>query len=259
MADSVRADGGGSPSRAAVAVLGPLQVALPDGSLVSPGRLRTRKTRHLLRLLALADGKPLRGAGLIELLWPDVPPERARASLRTAASQIRTVLGRQWLVREPTGLALHGVEVDAVRFEDLSARARSLATDGDVEQAFAAARAALALYRGDVAEDEPDLPPLQVTQERFRLLRVMTLFCAAESALAIGRSDDAIDAATTILQDDPASERACRIVMEAAHRQGDTTRALRAFTACRQALAEELGTQPSAATEQLYLRLLSDR
>ena len=86
-----------------IEVLGELVVRRRDGTVVGHDEWRTGQTRDLLRLLALSNGRRLRRSSIAEQLWPHVAPERARASLRTAGSQIRRAIGSDCLIRHGDG------------------------------------------------------------------------------------------------------------------------------------------------------------
>ena len=87
-------------------MLGPLLVRREDGSKVGDEEWRTSKTLDLLRLLALHNGEAVPVRTIVDLLWPGVPESRGRASLRTAASQLRKSLGDNCLERRIGGLVL---------------------------------------------------------------------------------------------------------------------------------------------------------
>jgi SARP family transcriptional regulator, regulator of embCAB operon len=114
-----------------IRMLGGWQVLQADGSPVDAAAGRTGKTMDLLRLLALDNGKPVRPEGLMGKPWPDAPPERARASMRSATCQIRRAVGPSCVVRRLGGLVLEDAWVDAVEvFETHRARlAHELGTD----------------------------------------------------------------------------------------------------------------------------------
>src|SRR3954449_558089 len=105
-----------------VCVLGDLRVTRRDGTDVRVEEWRTGKTRDLLRLLALGNGRPLRADRLTELLWPDVPTHRARNRLRTAASQIRVTLRDRSVEWHADGYLLKDAVVDAHQFAAMAAR-----------------------------------------------------------------------------------------------------------------------------------------
>lgn len=242
-----------------IGLLGTLRVRRADGSQVDPREFRTCKTRHLLRLLALQDGKPVRAAVLTELLWPDVVEDRARASLRTAASQLRKVLAENRVLRVGDGLALVGVEVDALEFERETRRARTWFAAREDVAGLDGARSALARYAGDLADDEPGLDPLHSAGERLALLRRELMLDAAGAAVRVGRSQEAIELAGDVAEMDPACERACCVLIDAHLRLGERASALRAYERCRRSLVEELGVEPLPRTQRRYLQLLDDQ
>ena len=110
--------------RIEIRLLGPLRVRRSDGSLVDPHEWRTRKTAELLMLLALHAGEPVPADRLLEALWPDAPPDRGRASLRTALSRLRSALREDPFDRDPRGPVLSGVWVDSQVFDELAIHPR---------------------------------------------------------------------------------------------------------------------------------------
>ncbi len=238
-----------------VGVLGSLRIVHADGLPIDPATLRTSKTRHLLRLLAL-EPEGVRTDVLIEQLWPEVPTNRGRGSLRTAASQLRTSLGGH-VVRNGDVLVLDDVDVDVVRFTRHAERAHRRFVRGDQVGGLSAAASALAVYRGDLAADEPYLDAIVVQRERLALRRDELLLGAAEAALGLERTREALRYAERAIALDATSERACRSVMLAYERLGERSMALRAYDRCRQAMAAELGIAPGPRTLALRERLLA--
>src|SRR5579883_1120325 len=71
-------------------LLGQMQAEDASGRNVLP---RSRKTRALLAVLALAAPKPVLRLRLIGLLWSQRAPQQARASLRQALHELQQSLG----------------------------------------------------------------------------------------------------------------------------------------------------------------------
>lgn len=239
-----------------VRILGTLEVWRSDGSPVAAADFRTAKTRHLLRLLALQEGAPVRVPLLIDLLWPDKTETKGRSSLRTATAQIRRTMASDHLVRRGDTLAFEDAEVDVVTFQHLADRTRRAFRDGDHRGGLTAATRATALYRGGVADDEPDLEPLTQMRDRLAMMHVDLRLRAGVASLELGDATGAVDWATPVVAEDPTVERACRLLMVAHANLGEVARALRAFERCRRALAEELGSDPASRTSQLHQQLL---
>ena len=138
-----------STDRIEIRLLGPLHVRRADSTLVEPGAWRTGKTLDLLRLLALDADQPVSVASLLEKLWPDVDESHGRASLRTAASQLRRALRSDCIERRLGGLVLRHVWVDATAFRSLALEAKSALRERRLARVVALTREAEALYVSD--------------------------------------------------------------------------------------------------------------
>ena len=103
--------------------------------------------RALLFRLALDPGTQLGYRALAEDVWPDDPPENARAALQSLVSRLRSQLPSGMIESLPGGyrLAVERRDVDAVRFQDLVAAA-SAAPPPDAAEL---AGRALALWAGE--------------------------------------------------------------------------------------------------------------
>jgi transcriptional regulator with XRE-family HTH domain len=84
------ADAEAGPSTLRVAMLGGFRVRV--GSRPVPGGWRLRKSKALVKLLALADGHRLHREVVTELLWPGVDPSSAAKNLHQALHAARRVL-----------------------------------------------------------------------------------------------------------------------------------------------------------------------
>ncbi len=250
-------NGGVGVDRIEVRLLGPLRVRRPDGSVVPSGAWRTGKTTDLLRLLALNAGEPVPAMTLTETLWPSVDESRARASLRTAASQIRKAVGVDCVGRRSGGLVLLDAWVDAVAFTGLAAEAARAYREGRHADCLTVTREAEALYVYDFRANDVDSVWASEHRERLAVTYLSLLSDAADAAVALGWMHDAVEFASRVLAIDSWSERAYRALMYGYGGLGQTAQALRAFERCRAVLAEELGADPSPQTRAVHLHLLS--
>jgi len=239
-----------------IRMLGPLRVQRSDGSTVDSREWRTGKTADLVRLLALRVGEPVPTTTLLTTLWPNSDQGRAQASLRTAVSQVRQVLGRDCIERSLGGLRLSDAWVDVVAFRALTGEVRKLMRTGDMSQVETLAREADALYSGDLRAND-DGAEWVVTERRSLASAYQVLLCdAADATAARGLARESVDFASRALAVDPFCERACRAVMRGHAEMGATPQALREYERCRRLLAEELGVDPSQPTRDLHLELL---
>ena len=239
-----------------VRLLGDLCVQRPDGTIVRYDEWSTGKTADLLRILALNNGRAVRVTSVIDKLWPNVGLDRARASLRTAGSQIRRATGVNCIVRQGVGVMLQGAWVDATLFLHDARLVQFAAQARRHTRVLDLTRAAERLYRGDFHAHDDDSPWARSEREYLEGSRRGILCAAAESAIALDRYDEAVALAETVIRIDRSSEAAHRALMRAHAAMGEIGSALRAFEACRAHLAEELGADPSAQTRALHLQLL---
>lgn len=244
------------PGAVAVRMLGPLHVSRGDGTVVSPQEWRTSKTADLVRILALHAGEPVASEVLLAALWPRSDQQHGRASLRTAASRLRHVLGSSCLERTMAGLRLCNTWTDVFAFRTLAAEVRHLMDVGELGEVPGLARQADALYRGDLRAHD-DSSDWAQHERRNLALAYQSLLCdAADATAACGPAREALDFARRAQAVDLFSERACRALMRAYAELGELPRALREYERCRALLLEELGVDPSAETQALHVRLL---
>src|ERR1700734_4059754 len=116
-----------------------------------PVPVRGAKQRALLALLALQRGQPVSADRLIDLLWGDGTVANPANALQAQIGQLRRTFGAAAIVTTEAGYALAAGpgEVDVVRFEELVAKGRRLAADGELAPASAALTEALGLRRGE--------------------------------------------------------------------------------------------------------------
>ncbi len=219
------------------------------------------KQRALLAVLLLRANEIVPVDVLLEELWGDESPRRAQHAVQVYVSDLRRALaplgaGNAITWRSPGYvLAADPDAVDARRFERLVAEGARRAADGE-PSAAAVLREALALWRGqplaDFTYEEFAQPAIRRLTEA-RLLATETL---ASVELAQGRATEALALANTAAREDPLREPAREAQMLALYRLGRHADALRAFEDLRQALADEVGAEPSPRLRDLQERIL---
>ncbi|HET6664567.1 MAG TPA: winged helix-turn-helix domain-containing protein, partial [Acidimicrobiales bacterium] len=90
-----------------------------------PAEVTGPKRHALLALLALRGGRMVPVEVLVDALWGAEVPAAPRNAVQHHVSRLRAALGADSIVAAPDGYALVGATVDALRFEELLARARS--------------------------------------------------------------------------------------------------------------------------------------
>lgn len=245
--------GGVATDGVRVRLLGPFEV---EG--VDLRALRSRKARTLLKVLALAEGRPVTVDRLIDCLWGDEAPARPEREVAVNASRARAVLGADVLERTDGGYQLRASWSDVATLAELEREAQRRLEIGDHAAARSAAVAGLALARGELLADEAD--PTWAETERATVDRRLTELrrVSARAALAAGALDAAAADAHEALDRDPFDEVALRVLMTAQAAAGRPASALAAYAEARARLAEELGVDPTAETEALHTAILRE-
>ena len=234
---------------------GHLRVRLLSGTLVDgldDRGVGTRKARTLLRVLAVARGRPVRGERLIEYLWGERAPEAPADQLAVLVSRLRRVVGPDRLQHRAAGYYLN---VDELDLDTLSAEvdaAVSAYGTGDVDQAVVLAERALGRVDTDANAEDGDAPWFVAERATASRLAERARVLLAEDAIARGLPERAVVLGERALNADPLDESALRIVMLAHSAAGRPGVALSAYTRMRALLGEELGVLPSATTEAVH-------
>lgn len=234
-----------------VRLLGGLEVAG-----LRPTEIGSRKARTLLSVLALGRGAPVAAERVVAALWGDRPPARPGDQVGVLVSRLRRVLGADRVVRAGAGWALRldWLDLDELELRVEEAAARLAA--GAPGAAREAARAALALVRGELLADEADAPWADAERAAVGRLVARAGVLAAEAALAAGDPYLAANAAEAALDREPYDEVALRVLMRAHVAAGRPAAALAVYARARARLADELGADPAAATEALHAAML---
>src|SRR5437588_1674333 len=249
-----------------LAVLGPPQV-VHDGRRLS---FALHKAQALLLYLAVEGGLHSRSK-LAAFLWPDSEPQAARAGLRNALTQLRSLFAdadtsaapHRHLLSQHELLGLNPqapLELDLDMVQQAYTSAQRFSTPPSAPQRaslVAKVRQALAQVRGpfldgfwlreETAFDEWHEQQQQQWQVRLQLL------CERLSAWqeAGGELEPARATLTRWLALDPLAEEAYQRLMRVHLARGDASAALQVYATCRTRLAEELQVKPSAETVAL--------
>ncbi|HXF60295.1 MAG TPA: AAA family ATPase, partial [Caldilineaceae bacterium] len=223
----------------------------------------TQKSKQLVKLLLTRRGELTPADQIMEWLWPDLPPDRARNNLWVAVSQARRVLEPALPPRAPS--AYIASEGDGYRFLADSDHRWDVA---EFRRAWAAARAqtdpaarttaleaARALYTGDYLAEDPYEAWAIPLREALRAAYIELLLALGESYAQAGQYTEAIAQAQAVLALEAASEPAYQALMRYHYFAGDQRAARLAYDACVRALREELDAPPMPATVELYRQI----
>ena len=234
-------------------VLGPLEVDAGDGAVPLGGP----KQRAVLANLLVRANQVVPADTLIEDVWGDDPPGKARNTLQTYVSNLRKTLGDGVLQRRDPGyvLMVDPLDVDASRFDTLVREARK-ALPVDPKVAIHTLDDALALWRGPALADVADRA-LLAEAARLDELRLEAQEERVGALLATGSASSAIAELEPLLAQHPLRERMWEQLMLALYREGRQAEALGAFQRARELLADELGIDPSPELVRLHGQILA--
>ncbi|MDI9237764.1 alpha/beta fold hydrolase [Lysobacter sp. LF1] len=236
----------------ALRVLGPVRIE--QGSVTfEPG---ARREQALLALLA-TEARPMSRARLAAMLWPDADDVDARGRMRRLLHEMSNHVGHDTLVADRQTVALAD---DACAATDLASLRRLLAqglyrsTVDANEESLAALEHAVRLAAAEFAEglvlDECDELSAWLERQRESLHQARAQALAQLVARLEGaqQPERALQHAQELVAVDPLNEAAQRWLIRLYAAVGQPRMALQQFERCRQALHDELGVEPEAAT-----------
>ncbi|MEU4162872.1 BTAD domain-containing putative transcriptional regulator [Actinoplanes sp. NPDC026670] len=234
-------------------VLGDVEMHV-DGQLVEIGHARQR---CVLAVLLVDANRPLTTETIIDRVWPDRPPQRARQTLAGYLSRLRQILakaGAARITRRNGGhvLTVDPHTVDLHLFRHLVEQARAA---DDPQSADDSYRRALDLWRGEPFANL-DTPWLAAARESLDGERRAAELEHFELALTRGRHREILPAVTAGAAAHPLDERLAGVLMTALHRSGRAAEALRHYANLRERLADELGADPSPPVQRLHRQIL---
>ena len=233
-----------------------------DGVQLTDGEIGSRKSRTLLKLLAVERPGLVTVDRIVEILWPDERPASPEQNVAIMVSRLRAVLGAELIQGGRAGYRLAagpGMVVDLDVAAGFCEQAEGkLATAAAVALA-AAERAHELLSAGTAISDEPYADWADPARDQVRELLRRIRLAAAEASLATENPRRAASYAEAAVAADPLDEAAHRWYMSAAAAAGEQAKALAAYEALRQRLGRELGADPAPQTRELHLAILREQ
>jgi DNA-binding SARP family transcriptional activator/pimeloyl-ACP methyl ester carboxylesterase len=229
-------------------VLGPVEASGPDGT---PAALSERQ-RTLLASLLARHGTVVSVDRLVDLLWGDDPPADAVGALQSQVSRLRRALPYADLRTRPPGyqLTVAADDVDALRFDRLVRSAR------DGADALARLDEALALWRGPAYAEFADTEVARLEAIRLEEARCGATELWHAEMLREGRAAESLPRLEGFVAEHPLREDARAVLMRTLYALGRHADALLTYDRYAHALAEDLGLEPSAAIQELRVRIL---
>jgi DNA-binding SARP family transcriptional activator len=244
-------------------LLGTLEVLEEDRTLTPTAA----KPRQVLAMLAVNANTMVSAEQLIDELWPEGPPTRAKTTVQTYVYQLRKLLGRSFtsargkeiLITRPAGyvLAVPRRNVDIFYFQDLMERGRAALHRDDTSRAADLLREALSLWRGPMLTDVTHSPRLQGHCVYLEEQRMEALALRIEADLESSRHREIIGELRQLVSTHRLHEWLYVRLMEALHRSGRRSEALDVYQQLHRLLEDELGLEPPTDAKQLQHQILA--
>ena len=234
-------------------VLGEVEAYL-DGRRLDVGHARQR---GVLVGLLIDVNRPVSADQLIDRVWADQPPFKARNALAAYVSRLRQIVDdgeSVQIIRGPGGYTLIAdpQSIDVHRFRQLVSRARTLEDPADAQVLF---DEALDLWRGDpfTTLDTPWASDMRAALESERHSVALD---RNDALLAVGRHGALLGDLGATLQAHPLDERVAAQLMVAQYRSGRQAEALDTYRSIRQRLVDELGVDPGPSLQAVHRSIL---
>lgn len=248
-----------------VVLLGGLTIEREGASKNGPVGLPGGRAELVFAYLAVEHRRVVTRDELADALWPELLPDTWAPALRGVVSDVRRFLVHagldpaDTLISQPSGYRLRlpdDAVVDLDEARDGLSGARQRLEAGD-----AAGAAARAQRAADLAA-RPFLPQhdgawVERVRDELRTIATSALELLAHAQAQAGNDRAAVAAAERLVQAEPYSEAAHRLLMEVLVDAGDRPGAIKAYDACRDVLQRELGVTPSDETEMVLQRALT--
>ncbi|MGE0000171.1 MAG: BTAD domain-containing putative transcriptional regulator, partial [Ilumatobacteraceae bacterium] len=218
-----------------IAILGTVEVVGARRGTALPGS----NLPALLSLLALSPGRPVPNDRIIEALWPEADPAKARRSLISLVHHLNATLAAQFGIDRAVVsvksvgrvLTIDPSRIDVAEFELRIAAAEVHEAHGDLAAAVDTYRSALRLWRGEPFGGA-DLACFVEPSARLRALRDRAESALIGLSLRIGRGSALVPRLMQRTLDDPSDEAAASDAARALYQAGRSGEALRVLRSC---------------------------
>lgn len=235
-----------------------------DGAVVDERAFPGRQGRLAFAFLAVERSRAVARDELAEALWGDARPAAWEDALSAIVSKLRGLLSRVGLAGSsvlPSAYGCYQLQPPATTWIDLEAAldglhlAETALREGGPREQLGWVELAFHVTRRPFLPGE-DRPWVEAVRARLHDMQVRALECSSavyglggDTTMAVARAEEAVRL-------EPFRESTHRALMRAHVAAGNRAEALRAYERCRKLLAEELGINPAAQTEALYVEIL---
>src|SRR4051794_35571605 len=238
-----------------IELLGPVEAHLGGRAVPLGGQ----RPRALLAVLALTGGRVITVDRLIDELWGDEPPARARESLQMHVSRLRKALaeagaGGGRLVSQAGGYRLEGGpgEWEGERGQQGLDGARKARAAGEPRVAREEIEQALEAWRGEPLAGVSTNRMLAAERARLEEERLAAVIEGIELDLQLGRHAELLGELEALVMAHPFEERLVGLQMQALYRCGRQAEALAVFQSARGQFVADLGIDPPQPLRDLH-------
>ncbi|MBE1876716.1 AfsR/SARP family transcriptional regulator [Myceligenerans pegani] len=221
----------------------------------------TGKSRSVLGSLVARAPHPATVGEIIDDVWSQRAPDSAPTQVYGYVSKLRRLLGGTGpdaIRRRGPGylLAAGDVGVDALRFEAEVRSGLDTFRAGRTSEARELLTAALALWRGEPFDGAAPGAAARALTARLENLRMTAVEHLLQVRIEHGEHEAVVDELQDQARRHPFREHLRRQLLIALYRSGREAEALLEYDRLRRTLADELGTDPSQATRDVYQQIL---
>ncbi|MCU1504364.1 MAG: Transcriptional regulator [Ilumatobacteraceae bacterium] len=237
-----------------ICVLGPLRVTR-DGEDVP---VTAAKVRTLALVFATRPRDIVSVGRLIDVLWPDDPPDSAKKLIHVYISQLRTAFGPESISTVAPGYRLDvpPATIDAHRFELLCAEAQHALIAGAASVARMVAGRALDLWRGPALADVATDPSFIAEAARLTDLQIDCRAVRIDAELELGNHALVLADLHRLSAEHPFREHLRERLALALYRCGRQSDALAELAAARRDLVDGFGLDPGRRLADLERAIL---
>ncbi|WP_052706154.1 AfsR/SARP family transcriptional regulator [Streptomyces rubellomurinus] len=222
------------------------------------------RQRTILSMLLLFANRVVSVDALADAVWHGNPPNTFVNQIAICVSGLRktfkAAVGRDDLIvtMHPGYMLFVGEHrIDAVEFEECTARAREAARVGDAAGAVALLETALGMWRGPALEGVAG-ERVEAGAARLAELRLDAYEELTALRLELGQHRELVGELSAFIRENGLREQARAHLMLAQYRCGRRAEALETFREGRRLLIEELGIEPGPALRELHEAVLAD-
>ena len=228
--------------------------------------MERKQALTLLKYLITYRGHAIPRERLMECLWPEVDEHHGRDRLKVTLYYLRNQLREAGIEDEIIETVNHAyllrgdkIWLDADVFELAIAEGTLLLEQKNCKDAIDKFEQAQHLYRGDYLEQDIYEDWCAEERERQRELYLYMFAKLAQCYAELGFFFKAIQACRSALACEPCREYFHRTLMIYLTQSGQRDQVIIHYKECQQILQRELGVEPMAETQEIYLQILDNK